>query len=206
VRWEQLIRSYDQVAHRYQEEFQDELEGKPRDRELLAAFCVSVTDPVVDLGCGPGQVGAYARARGCYTIGLDLSREMAHLAAGHLDGAAVADMRALPVADASVGGLLVFYAVIHVRRSELGPTLGDFRRVLKPGGRILFSAHEGHGEIAADDFLGAPVPFVATLYELDELTTAAEGAGLVVARAERRAPYPAEHPTVRLYVEAVRPR
>jgi SAM-dependent methyltransferase len=205
VRWDQLVRSYDQVAERYQQEFQDELQAKPSDREWLDAFCASVTDPVVDIGCGPGQVGAYARDRGRYTIGVDLSREMANLAADHLDGAAVADMRALPLADASVAGLLVFYAVIHLRRTELGPTLRDFGRVLKPGGRILFSAHEGAGEIASDEFLGAPVPFVATLYGLDELTAAAEGAGLVVTRAERRTPYPSEHPTMRLYVEAVRP-
>jgi ubiquinone/menaquinone biosynthesis C-methylase UbiE len=206
VRWNQLARSYDQVAARYQQEFQGELSAKPWDRDLLNAFCASVTDPVVDVGCGPGQVGVYARDRGRHTIGLDLSREMAHRAAAQLDGATVADMRALPVADASVGGLLAFYALIHVRRSELGATLREFRRVLKPGGRILLSAHQGDGEMASDDFLGAAVPFVATLYELDELIAAADGAGLVVAQAERRAPYPSEHPTVRLYLEAVRPR
>jgi SAM-dependent methyltransferase len=206
VGWDELSHSYDQVAGRYQREFQNELEGKPWDRELLAAFCASVADPVVDVGCGPGQVGAYARNQGRATIGVDLSREMASIAARHLDGAAVADMRALPVADACVGGLLVFYAVIHLRRSELGAALGDFYRVLKPGGRILFSAHEGAGEIALDEFLGLPVPFVATLYGLDELIAASEGAGLEVARAERRAPYPFEHQTVRLYVEALRSR
>ena len=29
VRWEELSRSYDQVAGRYQQEFQDELQAKP---------------------------------------------------------------------------------------------------------------------------------------------------------------------------------
>jgi SAM-dependent methyltransferase len=130
---------------------------------------------------------------------------MAHLAAGHLRSAALADMRHLPVADGSVGGLLAFYAVIHLRRTALPGALLEFRRVLRPGGRLLLSAHEGEGEIKQDKFLGEDVPFVATLFRLDEVIAAAVNAGLDVVRAERRSPYPSEHPTVRLYVEAMRP-
>jgi hypothetical protein len=76
--------------------------------------------------------------------------------------------------------------------------------VLRPGGGVLFSVHEGQGEIELDEFLDEPVPFVATLFELDELVAATERAGLVVALAERRPPYPSEHPTNRLYVLAER--
>jgi hypothetical protein len=53
--------------------------------------------------------------------------------------------------------------------------------------------------------LGAPAPIAVTFYRLPELVAAAAAAGLDVTAAERRAPYPSEHPTVRLYVEAVRP-
>jgi hypothetical protein len=49
------------------------------------------------------------------------------------------------------------------------------------------------------------VPFVATLLTLDEMVTGASGAGLEVVAATRRDPYPREHPTVRLTIEAVRP-
>jgi SAM-dependent methyltransferase len=115
-------------------------------------------------------------------------------------------MRELPISDDVIGGLVAFYSVIHVRRRELGALLAEFRRVLKPGGRLLLSAHEGDGEIMADDFLGQPAPFVATCYGLSELSDAVRGAGLDLACAERRAPYPSEHATSRLYVEAVRPR
>jgi trans-aconitate methyltransferase len=48
-----------------------ELRAKPRDRELLAAFAPSVSGPVVEIGCGPGQIGAFVRQRGRKVFGLD---------------------------------------------------------------------------------------------------------------------------------------
>jgi SAM-dependent methyltransferase len=205
VNWQRLRFSYDQVASRYERVFLDELEGKPRDRQLLDAFATSVTDPVADVGSGPGQVGAYLRGRGRRVLGIDFSIEMGCLAAEHLDAAAVADMRELPFPDDALGGLVAFYSIIHVQRHELGALVREFRRVLRPGGRLLMSAHEGEGEVTSDEFLGRPVPFIATRYGLSELYDAAKGAGLDVTGAERRAPYAAEGPTSRLYLEAVRP-
>jgi SAM-dependent methyltransferase len=201
---DELRSTYDRVAGAYEHNFADELQDKPWDRQVLAAFCAAVADPVVEVGCGPGQVGAYIQRGGRLVIGLDISVRMARLAAGRLRGSAVADMRCLPIADGSTGGLLAFYSIIHLQRGELGDAFREFRRVLKPGGRVLLSAHEGEGELHRDEFLGERVPFVATLFNLGELETAARGAGLEVAWAERRPPYPAEHPTVRLYIEAVR--
>jgi SAM-dependent methyltransferase len=204
VTWDFLRSSYDTVADKYESRFLGELDGKPRDRELLDAFSRSVRDPVVDIGCGPGQVGAFVRARGRRVTGLDLSPQMAKLANRRLDGVLVADMRSLPLASDRIGGLLAFYSLIHLRRPELEPALREFRRVLRPGGHVLFSAHEGDGEVERDEFLEEPVPVGATFFGLDELVGATRGAGLEVTVAERRAPYPSESGTVRLYVEAKR--
>jgi SAM-dependent methyltransferase len=204
VAWEQLRSSYDRVADEYEMRFLDELGGKPRDRELLTAFAANVADPVIEIGSGPGQVGAFVRAHGRRVVGLDLSPEMARLASRRLDGAVAADVRSLPCPDESVGGLVAFYSLIHVRRDELVDALAELRRVLRPGGRILFSAHEGAGEIEHDQFLDRPVPFVATLFTIDELVAATETAGFAVTIAERREPYQSESETARLYVEAMR--
>lgn len=202
--WERLRFSYDFVAAKYEERFRDELQGKPRDRELLEAFAGSVGDPIVEIGCGPGQVGVFVRERGRRVVGLDLSHEMAKLASRRLDGAVTADMRSLPLRPAAVGGILAFYSVIHLRRRELESVLRAFHRVLRPDGRVLLSAHEGHGEVRVAELLGEPAPATATLFELAELTEAASAAGLDIIRAERREPYPSEGQTVRLYVEAQR--
>ncbi|MCU1351325.1 MAG: methylase involved in ubiquinone/menaquinone biosynthesis [Acidimicrobiales bacterium] len=203
--WGFLRSSYDTVAADYAVRFDDELEGKPRDRELLDGFARAVEDPVLDIGCGPGHIGRRLGARGRRVIGIDLSPAMAELAKPRLAGALVADMRDLPIASASAGGLAAFYSLIHVRRSDLPNVLRELHRVLRPGGRVLLSVHEGDGEIELAEFLGSPVRFAATLFQLDEVTEACAVAGLVVERAERRAPYPSESPTVRLYVEASRP-
>jgi SAM-dependent methyltransferase len=202
VTWDGVGRSYDQVARSYEARFRDELAGKPRDRQLLEAFAASVGDPVVEVGCGPGQVGGYLRERGRSVIGADISPAMAELALFRLDAALVADMRSLPLRTGAVAGLVAFYSLIHVRRSEVPAVLREFERVLWPGGLVLLSAHEGQGEIQLDEFLGHAVPFAATLFELEELVRATEAAGLQVVRAERRAPYPSESPTFRLYIEA----
>jgi SAM-dependent methyltransferase len=204
VAWDQIRSSYDRVATAYQAQFLDELDAKPYDRQLLEAFAAAARDPVADVGCGPGQIGWYVRRQGHRVVGVDLSVEMAVLASGRLDGAAAADLRRLPFGPGSLGGVLAFYSLIHLRREELGAALVEFHRVLRTGGRVLFSAHEGRGQTERDHFCNEPVPFVATLFELDELVEAADGAGLAVRLAERRPPYPTEHPTVRLYVEAER--
>jgi SAM-dependent methyltransferase len=189
----------------YEERFLTELDGKPRDREILSGFAVSVADPVVEVGCGPGQIGAYVRHSGRRVFGADISPAMALRSLARLDAAVAADMRLLPLATGAVGGVIAFYSLIHVRRSELESALGELARVLRPGGHLLFSAHEGQGELEMSEFLGQPVPFVATFFELDELVTATRAAGLEITGAERREPYETESGTVRLYVEARRP-
>lgn len=202
--WDQLRSTYDRVASKYDERFRDELDGKPRDRELLERLAASAADPVLEIGCGPGQIGAFVRARGRRVVGLDLSVEMAALAGGRLDGAAAADMRSLPIASDTVGAVLAFYSIIHLQREDVPAVLREFWRVLRPDGRVLFSAHEGEGEVERDEFLDEHVPFVATLFQLNELVVATTDAGFDVTLAERRPSYETESGTVRLYVEAVR--
>jgi SAM-dependent methyltransferase len=203
MKFEQVPASYDAVASDYETRFLDELAGKPHDRELLQEFAAAVADPVVDIGCGPGQVGAYVRERGRRVVGIDLSRAMVSLARRRLDGAVRADMRALPVAGASVAGVLAFYSVLHLPRRHLAGALREFHRVLRDGGQVLFSAHEGEGEAVLDEFVGRPVPMIATLFSLDELVAACDDAGLRVLHAAPREQYEGEV-TTRLYVLAER--
>ena len=205
--WPALGPSYDAVAPAYEARFLDELAGKPRDRELLTDLAGGVGGgrPVLDVGCGPGQVGAFVRALGPTVVGVDLSPVMARLAAGRLDGGVTADLARLPFPAGSIGGAVAFYSLIHLRRDLLVPAVAELARVLAPGARLLATFHEGEGELRADEFLGSPVPFVATMFGLEEVVSAFGAGGLRVERAERRPPYETEGPTVRLAVGATRP-
>jgi SAM-dependent methyltransferase len=205
VAWDSLASTYDVVAAKYEARFIDELRDKPFDRELLTGFAKSTVDPIAEIGCGPGHIGAFVAQWGRRVFGVDLSPYMARRADVRLAFAMVADMRSLPLPDDSLGGLLAFYSVIHVRRTELAPVLAEFCRVVAPGGHVLFSAHEGEGELERDQFLDESVPVVATLFDLDELVDASRAAGLEVTVAERRTPYESELDTVRLYVQARKP-
>lgn len=193
--------AYNAVATDYDERFRDELDTKPRDRELVDTLALRGSGLVLDVGSGPGHIGARIRTFGRPVVALDLSHAMATLAATRLDAAAVADMTHLPVRTAAVADLVAFYSIIHLPRSTLAAVLGEFARVLEPHGHALLSAHEGTDDVTVDEFLGHRVELAATFLTLDELIDAAHDANLTVIAAERRAPYPNEGPTHRLYVE-----
>src|SRR5665213_374770 len=205
VIWDRLPSSYDAVANQYEATFLDELDGKPQDQAMLRDFIEATTDPIADLGCGPGQIGRFVRNHGRTVVGVDISAEMAKLAGRRLDAAVVSDIRRLPFVGASLGGVVAFYSLIHLRRDELDVALSEIHRVLRPGSRLLLSAHEGHGLVEQEEFLGHAVPFVATLFSLEELMTATRRSGLHLTMSRRREPLEAEHQTGRLYIAAERP-
>jgi SAM-dependent methyltransferase len=164
-----------------------------------------VGDPVVEVGCGPGQIGAYVRAHRRRVVGADISVAMATRVRRRLDAAIVANMQSLPLATGAAAGLLAFYSLIHIRRRDVDGVLREFARVLRPGGRVLFSVHEGQGETEVEEFLGEAVGVSVTFFDLDELVAATRAAGFEIVFAERRAPYASESETFRLYIEATRP-
>ena len=206
--WPSVGRSYDAVAEAYEARFGDELAAKPRDRDLLAAFAATLPHGgvILDVGCGPGQIGAAVRVGTHPVVGVDLSAAMAQLAAARLDAALAADALRLPVADGRAAGVVAFYSLIHLRRGDLVIAVRELARVLVPGGKVLASFHEGEGEVRIGQFLGADVPLAATLFDLEELFTTFEDGGLRVDVTERRPPYADEGDTVRLYVGATASR
>ena len=203
--WPAIGRSYDAVAAAYEDRFLDELDGKPRDRELLTAFGSALPEDgvVLDVGCGPGQIGTFVgRASGRTVVGVDLSAAMARRAAGRLAGGLAGDVLGLPIASGSVAGIVAFYSLIHLPRHELVAGVRELARALRPGGQLLASFHEGEGEAHLDEFLGEAVRVSATFFTLAEVVAACQAAGLRVDVTERRPPYASESATTRLYVGA----
>ena len=98
---------------------------------------------VLDAGCGAGAHAAELVAQGARVTGLDSSAGLLELAAGRL-GPAVPLHRAdlaepLPFTDGAFDVVLASL-VLHYLQDWV-PTLAEFRRVLVPGGRLVFSTH-----------------------------------------------------------------
>lgn len=200
-------RTYDAVADEYAEKFGDDLDRLPFDCGLLAEVAAAVGDRLVlDIGCGPGQASGYLSARGARVVGADLSSRALSIAAGRPGVARgmVADMRVLPVRRGACGGLVVFYALHHLRRQELPDTLRELRRVLGDDGVVLIATHEGTGELASPaEWMGHSVdPLAATLFTEEELVGAFEAASFAVLSVRRREPLAHEHLGPRAYVVA----
>lgn len=150
--WLRGIRtSYDNAAEGYAAQVSGALAGDPNTRGVLAWFAEAVRDvggPVIDAGCGPGHITAHLHRLGVDVSGVDLSPEMVRIAQRdnpHLRFE-VGTMTRLDVPDASLGGVLAFYSVVHVPDDHMAEVFSDFHRVLQPEGVVLVAFHEGDGQ------------------------------------------------------------
>lgn len=92
---------------------------------------------LLDIGCGRGASVNWLRTQGFSACGLDLSaRLLAERCEVDLPLAQAA-AECLPVADARLDGLLCECVLCLL--AEPGETLGEFARVLRPGGRLVLS-------------------------------------------------------------------
>jgi SAM-dependent methyltransferase len=201
--------SYDSVARAYADEVAGELEHKPLDRALLSRFAEEVRGRglVADLGCGPGHVARHLAGLGVATVGIDLSpgmvREAARLNPG-LDFR-VGDVRALALADATLSGVVAFYAIVHFDASELPAVFREIRRVLAPDGAALLGFHVDRGErvVHRDELFGAPVSLDFRFHDPRGVVAALESSGLRVIEHVEREPYEGkEFPSRRCYLLA----
>jgi ubiquinone/menaquinone biosynthesis C-methylase UbiE len=102
---------------------------------------------VVDLGCGAGEFASALREAGAHPIGVDVAREALRRAAERDPALALrlwAPGERLPLDDASADVAWAGEVLEHV--VDLAAWLSEVRRVLRPGGELLFSTpHHGPG-------------------------------------------------------------
>ena len=201
--------SYDAAAEGYADKLFSELDGKPLDRHLLNRFSEALRGrgKVADLGCGPGHVARYLRDHGLSVVGIDLAPEMVRVASKRTSGIEfrTGDMGALDLPEASLAGIVAFYAIVHHGEAELAPLFAEWHRVLRPGGLALIAFHAGDELVHVDELFGAAVSLDFRFHAPHRVIRALRGAGFRVLEDVRREPYPgAEFPSRRCYLLAER--
>ena len=183
--------AYDTVAADYAELLRDELDGKPFDRAMLAAFAelVAAADVgsgrVADVGCGPGRITTYLSALGLDAFGVDLSHEM--VAVGRRTHPEIqfvqGSMTDLGIGDDALSGAVAWYSTVHTPPELLPRIFAELHRVLAPGGHLLVAFKvgdehrhlaQGYGHALDLDVYWTPAELIADVVGAAGLVTVAQ--------------------------------
>lgn len=160
----QTQQGYDAVAEDYAKLLPELNAETALDIAMIDDFtdrCAAVSlGPVLDAGCGAGRVSAHLGARGLDVFGIDLSPGMVELARRtypHLRFD-VGELENLTVPDATLGGALAWYSLIHTAPDRLLTCISEFARVLRPGAWLLTAFQAGDGRrVERNSAYGHPV-------------------------------------------------
>ncbi|MFI9766497.1 class I SAM-dependent methyltransferase [Streptomyces sp. NPDC052415] len=135
----------------------------------------------LDVGSGTGRPTAAAlAAAGHSVLGVDVSPVMVDLAARQVPDAEFrcADIRELPLEDASFDGVCVFFSLLQMTRAEQTAVVHRLARALKPGGHLVLATVPADVADVEVVFMGRPVR--ATSFAEADLVALLEAAGLTV--------------------------
>jgi SAM-dependent methyltransferase len=159
----------------------------PIDRALRNAFVELVragtSRRVADVGCGPGRAAAFLAQHDLDVIGFDVSPAMLaaartahpeiHFEEGRLDD--------LPLAHASLAGVVCWYSIIYTPPDHLGAVFTELERVLNPGGHLLLGFQAGSGDpVHRPEAHGTPFSLTGFRHSPADVTNRLELAGLEV--------------------------
>jgi ubiquinone/menaquinone biosynthesis C-methylase UbiE len=206
-----VTRCYDLASAEYSKKFSRELDGKPLDRSLLEriAEALPADARILDFGCGSGQTTRFLYNLGRRGIvGLDLSIKTIEIARSRYKDTSfeVDDILDSKFQDASADGVLAFYAIVHFTYREIEKALGEWRRLLKPGGKLLFCFHVGKKSVDQKDFLGVRGANASwNFFDPDRVIALVSKAGFSLDEALIRFPYEGvEGQSRRCYIFATR--
>jgi SAM-dependent methyltransferase len=126
----------------YADHLTDELND--RDADAIVSFLgLEAGDSVLDAPCGHGRISSRLAERGLNVVGVDASELFLHVAkeAGSGVDYRLGDLRDLPVDGPFDAALSWFTSFGYFDDDDNRRVLSEYRRVLRPGGRLLVELH-----------------------------------------------------------------
>ena len=126
------------------------------EREMLRFFGLKPNDMLIDVGCGSGRLAIpLSKDHPGGYLGTDLVEDLLDHARAHCDRPdwrfEAVDGLAIPAPDGEADMVAFFSVLTHLLHEQSYLYLEEARRVLRPGGRIVFSFLEyalpGHREV-----------------------------------------------------------
>lgn len=204
-----VVAAYDAIAEPYAEAVLDELTGQPFDLWFLERVASLTEGPVMDLGCGPGQIAAFLADLDLEVHGLDASGAMIEQARANVPDLdfQVGRFHQLlrPRTAPAWGTIVAWLAFSHLAPSELAPTLRTAAGTLRPGGVLALAAQIGGAVLRPSELFGVEVELEFVLHDREQVLAACAAAGLTVDEWYVRSPLPGEPQAERLYLIARTP-
>ncbi len=204
-----VVAAYDAIAAPYSEAVLEELTAQPFDVWFLERVAALTDGPVMDLGCGPGQIAAFLADLDLEVHGLDASPAMIEQARANF-----ADLEfevgrfhqlLRPRTAPAWGTVVAWLAFSHLAPSELAPTLRTVAGTLRPGGVLAAAVQLGDAILRPAELFGIGVELEFVLHDRGQVLSACAAAGFTVDEWFVRSPLPGEPQVERLYVIARTP-
>ena len=178
-----IAAAYDDRATEYVTILGDVDQMDAADRATIARWRDDTSGRLLDAGCGPGHWTAFLQDGNRDVVGLDLSMRFIEAARSrhpHLRFVH-GSFRDLAFEDASLGGILAWYSLIHTDPDEVPGILAEFARVIASGGTLLLGYFDGEPR---EHFSHAVAP--AFFWSADTIGDLVSTAGFSVLSSERR--------------------
>jgi SAM-dependent methyltransferase len=168
-----MVNDYDSFAEAYTAESDAGIQNAYYERPAILALAGEVTGRrILDAGCGAGPLFEALRDRGAILTGFDASPGMIAVARRRLgDGAdlQVADLSSpLPFPDGAFDDVIASLVLHYLE--DWGPVLAEFRRVLKPGGRVIVAVDHPFAIQALNLLAGRKTNYLGTYRWTEEWT------------------------------------
>lgn len=111
-----------------------------KDCETLESLLPGSPAQILDIPCGTGAYTAQLAARGYHVVAADASGAMLDIL-GQRDGSlarVLCDAHGLPFAEAAFDATITLRLFSHFQPEEIAVSLRQLRRVIKPGGCMIF--------------------------------------------------------------------